>query len=218
MGSFGFTHTMRKLYAGQSLARIHMNTALANESIHGRVVDIGGGRFPDYFSYLRADENTQIEVSDLSVSPVDFEKDELPYETASRDTALMCNILEHIYNHGHLLKEVHRVLRPGGKLIGFVPFWVGYHPDPHDYFRYTHEALQKILSEAGFENVVVTPVGRGPIAANFNTIVLSLPRILRPIAYIPYALFDRLFLFLRPASKSRFPLGYIFTARTHAEI
>ncbi len=213
MKSYGLLHTLKKLYAGQTLCRIRMNTGLARETIRGTVVDIGGGRSPDYFSYLKCEDGTTIEASDLSISPIDFEKDALPYASGSVDTALMCNILEHIYHHQHLLGEARRILRSDGTLIGFVPFWVGYHPDPHDYFRYTHEALQKMLAEAGFEDVKITRVGGGPFAANFNTIVLSFPRILRPLLFIPYIALDRLFLALRPASAVRFPLGYIFTAK-----
>lgn len=213
MKTYGTLHTLEKLYAGQTLCRILMNTALAKETIRGRVVDIGGGRSPDYFSYLKTEDGTTIEASDLSISPIDFEKDALPYASGSIDTALMCNILEHIYHHQHLLGEARRTLRPKGELIGFVPFWVGYHPDPHDYFRYTHEALSLMLTEAGFEDIKITRVGGGPVAANFNTIVLSVPRVLRPVLYFPYIVLDRLFLSLRPASAVRFPLGYIFTAK-----
>lgn len=190
-----------------------MNRALANERIRGRAVDIGGGRSPDYFSYLQSADGTTIEVSDLSLGSIDFEKDSLPYASGTIDTVLMCNLLEHIYHYAHLLSEAQRILRPSGRIIGFVPFLVGYHPDPHDYFRYTHEALSKMLAEAGFGDVEITHIGGGPFVANFNTIVLSLPRVLRPVFYIPYILLDRFFLFLRPRSAVRFPLGYIFTAK-----
>lgn len=212
MKQYGLTHTLKKLHSGQTLARILMNRALAQETIRGRVVDIGGGRSPDYFSYLKHDD-AHIEVSDLSVGPIDFEKDALPYQSGSVDTALACNILEHIYHYPHLLGEIRRIVKAQGQLIGFVPFWVGYHPDPHDYFRYTHEALRLMLAEAGFEDIRVEALGRGPILANFNTIVLSVPRIVRPLLFIPYALLDRVFLWLRPASRARFPLGYLFVAR-----
>lgn len=200
------------------MARILMNRALVREHISGRVVDIGGGRSPDYFSYLQTAVDTRIEVSDRSLAPIDYEVDALPYETRSVDAALMCNILEHIYHYEHLLAEVRRVLRDGGSVLGFVPFWVGYHPDPHDYFRYTHEALRAMLTDAGFVKVVITPVGGGPIMANFNTIVLSLPRVLRPVLYIPYIVLDHVFLYLRPASKNRYPLGYVFSAATPADL
>lgn len=203
---------MRLLFVGQSLARILMNEALAHETLHGRVVDVGGGRHPDYFDYLGRTADVQVDVVDGTLSGIDFEKDPLPFGDAYADTILLCNVLEHIYNYQFLMQQVYRVTKQGGHLIGFVPFWVGYHPDPHDYFRYTKESLKRLLAEVGFKDITIVLVGRGPILANFNTLVLSLPRILRPVAYVWYAVFDALFLLMRPNSRARNPLGYQFSA------
>lgn len=209
----GVAHTLSRLYAGQTIARVLMNRALARENISGLVVDIGGGRHPDYFSYLHMAPGTHIEPLDISMNDgIDLEKDALPYASGSVDTVLMCNILEHIYHHQRLLAEARRVLRPQGSLTGFVPFWVGYHADPHDYFRYTDEALRALLAEAGFTNIQVRRIGGGPFLANFNTVMLSFPRVLRPLLYVWYAGLDRIFVRLRPRSVERFPLGYLFTA------
>jgi SAM-dependent methyltransferase len=208
----GLLHTLRHIYSGDSLARVSMNVALSQYTLQGRVVDIGGGRDPDYFKYLQQGAAVVVEPVDGSISHIDFEVDRLPYESGAVDTVLMCNILEHIYNHNFLMGEVSRILKPGGQLVGFVPFWVGYHPDPQDYFRYTPEALKKILATAGFTHVDIVPVGRGPLLANYNNIMLSLPRFVRPALYVWYATFDNLFVALRPASKARNPFGYIFTA------
>lgn len=207
-----FTHTLRKLYEGQSYARILMNNALRSIPLSGHVVDVGGARNPDYFHYIRVAPGTTIEPVDGLLQQIDFETDRLPQSDASVDAVLMCNILEHIYNHQHVLREGRRILKAGGTLVGFVPFWVGYHPDPHDFFRYTDEALKRMLAEAGFRTVVVERVGRGPVLANFNTIVLSVPRLVRPLLYMVYALIDWLFILARPQSVRRNPLGFIFTA------
>lgn len=206
------SHRMRFLFRGQSLARILMNESLAHETLYGRVVDVGGGRRPDYFDFLQSANGVQIEVVDASISGIDFEKDPLPFTDAYADTVLLCNVLEHIYEYQFLSRQVRRIVKKNGQLIGFVPFWVGYHPDPHDYFRYTQEALVKILAEAGFVDIKIRPVGGGPLLANFNTLVLSLPRILRPVFYLPYAALDALFLLLKPKSGARNPLGFQFTA------
>ena len=211
MKQYGFVHTLKHLYRGQSYARIEMNKALRCETLLGRTLDIGGGRNPDYFSYLQKDENVSVEAVDGLLSTIDLEKDALPYEQGSMDTVLMCNILEHIYNHQFLLGEANRVLKVGGGLVGFVPFWVAYHPDPHDYFRYTDEALTRMLGDVGFEQIRIRAVGKGPILANFNTIVLSIPKLLRPLMFIPYAFLDLLFVTMRPKSAKRNPLGFIFT-------
>ncbi len=209
---FGLLHTLKHLYRGQTLMRILMNQELSRERVHGKVADIGGGHEPDYFDYFAGADDAEVQKIDGSFTGIDFEKDLLPFADASIDTALLCNVLEHMYNYRFLLEQTHRILVPGGRLIGIVPFWVGYHPDPHDYFRYTHEALLKILTDAGFNTVSVRPFGRGPILANFNTIVLSLPCALRPVVYLWYAFFDKLFLRLRPRSGVRNPLGFVFTA------
>ena len=84
------------------------------------------------------------------------------------------------------------------------------YPDSHDYFRYTHEALLRLLADAGFTKSTVIRIGDGPLLSNFNTIVLSLPHPLRPLLYLPYAFLDALFVALRPESRNRNPLGYVF--------
>ncbi len=203
----------KQLFAGQSVARIYMNSALAEETLHGRVVDVGGGRHPDYFNFFKKDATVSIEALDGSLSGIDFENEALPYADGIIDTIIACNVLEHIYNYRFLLGEMARIAKPNtGRLIGFVPFWVGYHPDPHDYFRYTGEALARLFMETGFIQHRIVPLGGGPILANFNTIVLSLPRWMRPMAYLPCGIFDALFVFLRPQSAARNPLGYLFVA------
>jgi SAM-dependent methyltransferase len=202
---------MGALSRGQSLTRILMNEALAHETIRGEVVDVGGGHHPDYFDFLRHIGEVHLEAVDASFSGIDFEKDPLPFNDASADTVILCNVLEHIYDYRFLMQQVRRILKADGRLIGFVPFWIGYHPDPHDYFRYTGEALKRLLAEEGFNHIEIKPVGGGPLLANFNTLVLSLPRVLRPVAYLWYAVFDAFFLALRPRSRERNPLGFLFT-------
>lgn len=204
-------HRMRHLFEGQSLARILMNESLSRETLRGRVIDVGGGHHPDYFNYLQHEGEISLESIDASFSGINFEEDPLPFEDSYADTVLLCNVLEHIYEHKFLMNQVHRVLKEDGKLIGFVPFMIGYHPDPHDYFRYTKEALLRICTDVGFRNIKITEVGGGPFCSNFNTIVLSMPRVLRPVIYLPYAAFDTLFLLLKPKGKYRNPLGFIFS-------
>lgn len=208
--------TIRKLYEGQSLARIQMNYALSGKIIRGKVVDIGGAREPDYFLYLKKEGVISVEAVDGKINGIDFEQDALPFPDASVDTVICANLLEHIYHYGFLLGQINRILKPNAHLVGFVPFWVGYHPDPHDYFRYTEEALRHMLMDAGFINVDIQPLSVGPILANFNTIVLSLPRIMRPGVYVWYAICNTIFTRMRPTSISRNPLGFVFTAQHHA--
>ncbi|MEK7645418.1 MAG: methyltransferase domain-containing protein [Patescibacteria group bacterium] len=207
-----FWYLLKSVSKGQSVLRALMNRSLSDEIIRRKVVDVGGGRHPDYFSFLKKEGDVSIEALDASISKIDFEKDVLPYPTASVDTVICCNVLEHIYHYIFLTGEMHRVLKPGGSLIGFVPFLINYHPDPHDYFRYTKESLVRIFGEAGFSKVAVREVGAGPILLNFNNIVLSLPIFLRPLLLPFYYWADVIVLALRPGLRTRYPMGYIFVA------
>lgn len=193
-----------------------LNRAFTKETLRGRVVDVGGGRNPDYIEYFAKEEGVRIEPIDGQLSGINFEHDPLPVGTGEADTVILANVLEHMFNYQFLLGEIHRILRPGGQLIGFVPFWVGYHPDPHDYFRYTKEALQRILTDAGYSEVSIRPLRTSPVLSNLNSIILSLPKILRPVCYVGFLPFEKVFIKLRPESVHRQPLGFTFTAYHHA--
>ena len=204
---------LKKIYAGQSLLRVLMNLGFKRYALSGVVVDVGGGRAPDYFEYFGMKHVTYVTPVDGSFSGVDFEKDTLPFMEGSVDTVVCANVLEHVYNHQFLIGEMKRILKPDGTLIGFVPFLIQYHPDPHDYFRYTKEALHRMFSDAGFTDVDIREIGGGPFLANFNNIVLSIPRIVRVLLYPVYAGLDRLFLVLRPFATLRYPLGFIYSMK-----
>ena len=51
----------------------------------------------------------------------------------------------------------------------FVPFLIGYHPDPNDFFRPTHEYLIKILEENGFDGEIYL-IGVGPFMSSYQMI------------------------------------------------
>ena len=149
---------------------------------------------------------------DGSSRNINFESDKFPLENDTVDSVIMLNILEHIYNYRFLISEAYRVSKNNSQLVGFVPFLVGYHPDPHDYFRYTKEALNLIFKEAGFSEVRVFEIGNGPFTVNFNNLTLSMPRVLRVLSWPIYYLLDLVFIYFSSNAKTRFPVGYFFTA------
>ena len=75
------------------------------------------------------------------------------------DTILLADVLEHIYKPKELIAEMHRVLKPGGKLMVFVPFFYWVHSEPHDYFRYTEYALKKMVEENKLKVIQLEPYG-----------------------------------------------------------
>ncbi len=46
---------------------------------------------------------------------------DIPYEAGSFDAVLVVDVLEHVPDPAHIIDEIARVLRPGGRFTGFVP-------------------------------------------------------------------------------------------------
>jgi len=210
-----FWSVWKQISCGKTVMRAMMNLALSRFTLSGTVVDLGGGKNPSYLRYMKRDEgatfaNIDIQHGEGAARAVDFETDALPYADGSVDTVLMLNLLEHLYNHEHLVREAHRILKPGKTVIGFVPFLVNYHADPHDYFRYTDEALERIFTAAGFSAISIRRVGKGPFSANLNNLTSFLPRWITVFLWPSSFVADLFFLKLKPSLAKRFPLGYLF--------
>ncbi len=94
----------------------------------------------------------------------------LPFHTATFDTILSTQVLEHVPQPFTLLREAHRVLRLGGHLVLTAPQTNPLHEEPHDYFRFTCHGLRSLAEEAGFSVLQVTALG-GAIATIGQMIV-----------------------------------------------
>lgn len=203
---------LSSLWSGKSVTRGLLDFRLAQETLRGSVIDIGGGTNPAYISFMNRESGIKIQSFDVKVgATTDFETDVLPASTDQFDTVLFLNVMEHIFNHQHLAGEVVRIVKPGGQLIGFVPFLMWYHPDHKDFFRYTHEALEIIFTKAGGQNIEIEPIAYGPFTAAAHLMILSLPKTIRVPLYLPLFALDWVFLKLRPGQGDKFALGYFFT-------
>lgn len=206
-----YTFITREVFKGKSVLRAFLNHRLKQECLKGKTIDIGGGGGDRYISFVRRSEDVEFETFDIKVGKeVDFETDELPAPDETFDTVLFLNVMEHIYNYQHISKEVVRIVKPDGKLIGFVPFLMWYHPDHRDFFRYTHEALEKIFKNAGAKQVAIEPLGMGPFMAAAHMTLLSFPRIIRPIPLTIYYVLDCFYLTLKRHNGNKYALGYYF--------
>jgi SAM-dependent methyltransferase len=58
---------------------------------------------------------------DFTFTALDGSTGLLPYEDASVDVALLVDVLEHVDHPETVLSEIARVLRPGGRMLAFVP-------------------------------------------------------------------------------------------------
>ena len=203
-----------QICSGKSVLRSLLNWELRLKTLGGTVIDIGGGKNADYLSFMQRADDVSFKTFDVKAGDqgVDFEQDKLPAVDGAYDTVLFLNVMEHIFNYQHIASEVVRIVSPGGALIGFVPFLMWYHPDHHDFFRYTDEALYKIFAKTNVKDFKVMPVARGPFLASLHIRFFSYPRILRPVLFSIAFLLDSIYLKLkvRNGGSSRYVLGYLF--------
>lgn len=93
---------------------------------------------------------------------IDFVSDILaiPAPDQSFDAILCTEVLEHVPEPIKVLKEISRLLRPGGRAFITAPLGSGLHQLPfHFYGGYTPEWYKRFCKEAGMEITEITPNG-----------------------------------------------------------
>lgn len=158
----------------KNLDRYYIRTSIFNAltkclpKLEGTLLDIGCGKMPyrEYIldnsrvnKYVGLDIETAI-AYDASVQPdVTWNGDVMPFEDHSFDCAFGTEVLEHCPDPDKILKEVYRILKPGGVFFFTVPFLWPLHEVPHDEYRYTPFSLERKLNTAGFTTIDIQATG-----------------------------------------------------------
>jgi SAM-dependent methyltransferase len=129
-----------------------------------RVLDVGCGAMP-FRKYFERDprcahyEGADIAGSDSqAVVSIDATTQQINAPTAAYDVVVSFQVLEHSSQPIGLLRECHRVLKPGGVLFATLPFMFEYHAVPRDFRRWTTEGIVEDLSSAGYQEISVDPI------------------------------------------------------------
>ena len=97
----------------------------------------------------------------------DLENDSLPYEDDFFDVVYSKSVIEHFYYPERLVREIHRVLKPGGIVITLCPDWeFNYRIYFEDYTHRTpfmQSSLRDIHLIHGFEDIKVERFRQLPI-------------------------------------------------------
>jgi len=72
---------------------------------------------------------------------------------ASFDLVLCTQVLEHVPRPLEALREVRRILKPGGRFLFSVPHVWFFHPHPADYWRFTQQGVLELCAQGGFRAV-----------------------------------------------------------------
>lgn len=71
----------------------------------------------------------------------------LPFESHTFEQVLCTEVLEHMHTPSQAIAEMHRVLKPGGKIILTTRFIFPLHDTPGDYFRFTKYGLAHLFRD-----------------------------------------------------------------------
>jgi len=200
---------------GKSLARTLMNYCLSEFELTGDIIDLGSGPVrASYYRFLKFREPYNLTYADYyktgaNLIKLDLEKP-FPLEHDSFDYVMCFNVLEHVYRFENVVKESYRILKKRGLFIGSTPFLYSFHPDPHDYFRYSHESLQRMFEEADYICCRMVYLGLGPFSSSIAQWSNFLPTIARPWPILSGIFLDAIFHKLSKSSIMRYPLGYVF--------
>ena len=188
----------------------------ARHELNGSVLDLGGNDYKHNISYFfkgiynikfadKFPKNDQTFKIDLEKKSSIQEK----YENIC-----LMNVLEHIKNYKNVIKISYDTLKPGGKIIGTVPYLFKIHYSPNDYFRFTNQLLEEELHSFGFKDIEIKPLSCGLFTNIYSQIFDFTKKIpfFNIFLITLFLILDCLFFFLNKNYKKNYPLGYFFTA------
>jgi SAM-dependent methyltransferase len=126
----------------QSAQRILNNTATEHDTLFKQFVDSCKGKHclqigvKDDVGAKYGPNWTSVDLYDPS-ELIDYHYDihDLKFEDNSFDAVVCISILQHVQDPQAAIKELRRVLKPGGYIWVQLPFYWPYHPCPEDYWR-----------------------------------------------------------------------------------
>jgi SAM-dependent methyltransferase len=133
---------------------LYTNIRELGKHVDGVTLDVGCGQKP-YEKLFRSSRYVGLEIDNPEnrmTKKADFFYDgtTFPFGDSSFDSVVTNEVLEHIFVPDVFLREIHRVLRPGGVLLMSVPFVWDEHEQPLDYARYSSFGLRSMLERNGF--------------------------------------------------------------------
>ena len=143
----------RHLFTPVYYAQEKITVPLLFQHAHGNLIDVGSGDMPYRDRLINQLENyDSIDLFPRSndVTFIGNAQNMTMVSSDHYDSAIILEVLEHLPKPIDALKEIYRILRPGGVMVMSVPHLSRIHDAPNDYYRFTKYGLIELLEETGF--------------------------------------------------------------------
>ncbi|MEN9390237.1 MAG: hypothetical protein RLZZ283_337 [Candidatus Parcubacteria bacterium] len=131
----------------KKITRASLEMFLKSEASDLYTLDIGsGGSMYGYDRFFT--KRVTVDIDPARNPEIVGDIHALPFPDGTFDRVLCVEVLEHVKDPRQAFKEMKRVLKPGGKIVLSTRFLFPIHDAPHDYWRFTHFALQMLCDEA----------------------------------------------------------------------
>ena len=206
------------IFSNKSILRIFQQEIFKRFKIEGEVIEFGASDEISKNFCNHNFENYKITYSNINPLNKKFLNIDLQKEVLidiKYDYVVIFNVLEHLLNPNLALKNLSKILKKSGKIIGSTPFLFRVHGAPKDYSRFTKDHLHELLKSNNFENIQIIELGTGPFLACISLLRSYLKYL--PIFYqllvLLAIIIDKLIkVIIKTDPKKIYPVGYIFFA------
>ena len=139
---------------------IEVLKALKTRAASPRLLIIGGGTLGEGTNTFYRDKQVQVFATDVYPSPnicLLADAHGLPFADDVFDGVWIQAVLEHVLEPQVVVRQIHRVLKPGGLVYAETPFMMPVHEAAHDFTRFTLSGHRWLFR--GFDQIDVGVLG-----------------------------------------------------------
>ena len=206
------------IFSNRSILRIFQLEIFKKFKINGDIIEFGASDEIEKNFCNSKLKNCKISYSNINSSNKEFVNIDLQKKILIElkyDYIIIFNVLEHLLDPNLALRNLSKICKKNGKIIGSTPFLFRVHGAPKDYSRFTKDHLIELLKSSNFKDIEIIELGTGPFLACISLLRSYLKYL--PVFYqllVLFALvFDKLIkLFIKTDPKKIYPIGYVFFA------
>jgi SAM-dependent methyltransferase len=109
-----------------------------------KILDLGCGENPYYHDFVKGDI-VCLDIRKTKPSHVVSDANNPPFRNKSFDKIISVNLVYYLKDPFDVIKQLHKMLKDGGKLVLVMPFFYPIHDVPIDKYRFTEYGIRALL-------------------------------------------------------------------------